>query len=56
MPSLLRPADRVMSSKIVVTTASHEKFLNEAATVVTALVASGAVLVISFLSIAFTFF
>jgi hypothetical protein len=54
MLALLRPAHRIISSKIVVLAVSHEKIGNRAATAVTAIVASLAVLVISFHSIALT--
>ena len=54
MLALLRSAHRVISSKIVVRAVSHEKIGNGAATTETAIVASLAVLVISFLSIALT--
>jgi hypothetical protein len=56
MPALLRPADRVTSSKVVVTTTGHEKFLRQAAMVLTTIVASTAVIVISVLLIAVSLF
>jgi hypothetical protein len=56
MLALLRPAVQVTSSKVAVTTASHEKSLDQLAPAVTAIVASTAVLVISFLSVACTLF
>jgi len=56
MPVLLRPADRVTSSKVVVTTTGHEKFLRQAAMVLTTIVASTAVIVISVLLIAVSLF
>ena len=47
MLALFRPAVQVTSSKVAVTTASHEKSLDQVAIAVTAIVASTAILVIS---------
>jgi hypothetical protein len=54
MPARIRPAQKPTSSKCVVTTVSHEQFLDRAARLVTALAGSAAVLVVSLLSISIT--